>query len=69
MTKTAKPRLTNKVKRQIQAAALRALHERGHFTAEERHVGIEADRCLCGGITWGGNLLCPDCVRKAAAKK
>lgn len=67
--KTKRPRVTNKMKRQIQTEALNALHARGYFTAEERHAGIEADRCSCGGIVWGTNLLCNDCVMEIARKR
>ena len=64
-----KVKVTNRIKRKIQVEALRALHDRGHFTAEERHAGIEADRCSCGGIVWGTNLLCNECVMEIARKR
>jgi hypothetical protein len=66
MTATVK-RMTRKDKSRIQAAALRALHERGHFTSDER--ATEVDRCPCGGIVWGTDLLCSDCVRKRHRQK
>ena len=65
-TKTKAPKISRKRAAQIQAAALHALHERGHFTSTER-ANMEADHCLCGGVTLKGNLLCWECVKAVAA--
>jgi len=64
-----KVKVTNRIKRHIQSEALRELHARGHFTAEERHAGIEADHCVCGAYVWNGNLFCNDCVTEIARKQ
>ena len=66
--KTKSPKITRKRAAVIQAAALNALHERGHFTSTERAY-MEADHCLCGGVTMNGNLLCWECVKAVAASE
>lgn len=63
-----KKRVTRKMKRQLQAAALRALHERGHYTADERAKLLEVEHCVCGALTFRGNLLCGACAADQACK-
>jgi len=65
-TKNKSPKISRNRAAAIQAAALRALHDRGHFTATER-ANMEADHCLCGNGTLKGNLLCWECVKAVAA--
>lgn len=62
------PRISRKRAAAIQAAAFRALHDRGHFTATER-ARMEADHCLCGNTTIKGNLLCWECVKAIASEE
>ena len=60
--------ISRKTVRSIQNEALRALHERGHFTSLERHY-MEVDHCQCGGFLSRGNVICDDCARKLARRK
>ena len=60
--------VSRKTVRSIQNEALRALHERGHFTSLERHQ-MEVDHCQCGNVLFRGNVICENCARKLARRK
>lgn len=63
-----KKKLTASERKRIHRLALVRLHERGYFTSEERHAGMDPHHCVCGNAVFAGNLICNECVVEQAPR-